>query len=120
MRPNGRNEMRDAFARLEQSSEGDDTHPPLHESIGRALTKHIFTNFSSPEPRDFARLCFAIAEAIAAPQLNAPVFACQHSIVSGNLDADRCDYVRRDGFASAFEFGDFDLERILLTLRIVQ
>lgn len=48
------------------------------------------------------------------------MFACLHSIVSGNLDADRCDYVRRDGFASAFEFGDFDLERILLTLRIVQ
>ena len=89
----------------------------LHESIGRTLTNHIFTNFTEPKPRDFARLCFAIAESIAVPKPDHPLLKCLHSIMSGNLDADRCDYVRRDGLASGFEFGDFDLERILHTLR---
>lgn len=116
----GRGLLKMAFTRLEQQPGAGDTHQQLHESIGRALTKHIFSSFSSQEPRDFAHLCFAIAEGIAAPQPTHPLLACLHSIVSGNLDADRCDYVRRDGLASAFEFGDFDLERILHTLRFVK
>lgn len=91
----------------------------LHESIGRHLMEEIFTKFSD-EHATFAKLCFSVAEAIAAPKQADPLLRCLHTIVSGNLDADRCDYVRRDGLASAFEFGDFDLDRIFSTIRFVK
>lgn len=37
-------------------------------------------------------------------------------IISGNIDADRLDYLRRDSYYSGVSYGEFDLERILHTL----
>jgi len=116
---NSRENIQKAFAALPKKDH-------LHEAIGRALMKHIFTSFSDGNLRDFAILCFAIAEEITEESVKDssstkapnPIISCLHSIVSSDLDADRFDYVRRDGVASAFDFGDFDLERILHTLRI--
>ena len=39
-----------------------------------------------------------------------------HSIVSGNLDADKLDYLRRDSYHIGAKYGEYDLERILNTL----
>ncbi|MGH9424978.1 MAG: hypothetical protein ACRD2L_01535, partial [Terriglobia bacterium] len=74
------------------------------------------------ERREFAIYCFWIAKEIANPGRflkddPSGVVKCLHSIVSGDLDADRCDYVRRDGYASGFEFGDYDIQRILSAVR---
>ncbi|MGX7112286.1 HD domain-containing protein [Gemella cuniculi] len=41
-----------------------------------------------------------------------------NQIVSGQLDADRMDYLLRDSYFSATSYGQFDLERILRTLRV--
>ena len=38
-------------------------------------------------------------------------------IVSGNLDADKLDYLRRDSYFLGVNYGMFDLERIIHTLR---
>ena len=38
-------------------------------------------------------------------------------IVSGNLDADKMDYLRRDSYFLGVHYGMFDLERIIHTLR---
>ncbi len=40
------------------------------------------------------------------------------SMVSSQLDADRMDYLLRDAFFTGTEYGKFDLERILRTLRV--
>ncbi len=40
-----------------------------------------------------------------------------HQIISGNIDADKMDYLRRDSYHSGVTYGNFDLERILFTLR---
>ncbi len=110
-----RGPMRSIFEKLAKLPP-DQPLSHLHEHIGRELTHYIYTNFGD-EPRDFGLLCFSVAEEIASPESGHPLAKSLHSLISGNLDADRCDYVRRDGFASAFEFGDFDLDRILHTLR---
>jgi uncharacterized protein len=94
----------------------------LHERIGRALTLLVFTEVAD-DYEDFGKLCFWIAERIATPELASQdpdgIIACLHSIVSGDtFDADRCDYVLRDGYASGFEFGEYDLTRILQNLRL--
>lgn len=41
-----------------------------------------------------------------------------NQIVSAQLDADRMDYLLRDSYFSATSYGQFDLERILRTLRV--
>jgi uncharacterized protein len=37
-------------------------------------------------------------------------------IISGNIDADKLDYLRRDSYHIGVEYGNFDLERILHTI----
>ena len=89
----------------------------LHEVIGKALMKHIFSR--SREHQLFGLLCFHIACKIAEYREGLKsygVLKCLHSIVSGELDADRCDYVRRDAYESGL-FGDYDIHRILSTVR---
>lgn len=41
-----------------------------------------------------------------------------NQLVSAQLDADRMDYLLRDSYFSATSYGQFDLERILRTLRV--
>ena len=41
-----------------------------------------------------------------------------NQIVSGQLDADRMDYLLRDSYFTATSYGLFDLERILRTMRV--
>ncbi len=42
-----------------------------------------------------------------------------NQIVSGQLDADRMDYLLRDAYFTGTSYGNFDLERIIRTMRIV-
>ncbi len=37
-------------------------------------------------------------------------------IISGNIDADRLDYLRRDSYYAGVSYGEFDIERILHTI----
>lgn len=39
-------------------------------------------------------------------------------IISGQLDADRMDYLLRDAYFTGTKYGEFDLERILRTMRV--
>ena len=41
-------------------------------------------------------------------------------IISGNVDADRLDYLRRDSYHVGVAYGHYDLERILYTLKPVK
>lgn len=40
-------------------------------------------------------------------------------VISGQLDADRMDYLLRDAYFSGTSYGKFDLERMLRTMRVV-
>ncbi len=40
------------------------------------------------------------------------------SIISGQLDADRMDYLLRDAYFTGTKYGEFDIQRILRTMRI--
>lgn len=58
------------------------------------------------------------------PQLVASIITYTHpndllnQIVSGQLDADRMDYLLRDAYFTGTSYGNFDLERILRTMRV--
>src|SRR5258708_2770406 len=94
----------------------------LHEKIGRELTSFVFTEVAGDYAL-FGKFCFSIANKIAIPESASKnpkaVLNCLHSIVSGeSVDPDRCDYALRDGYASSFEFGEYDLTRIIHNLRL--
>jgi HD superfamily phosphohydrolase len=46
------------------------------------------------------------------------VFATLHDIISGEYDADRADYILRDGYMSGTGFGRYDLDRFVQSLRL--
>ena len=98
---------------------------PLHEALGFRLMDHILKT-AIPEGNGFvfAQVCLHLARGIVRERMAGiedpdGVLPALHSLISGPVDADRADYVQRDGYASAFEFGRFDLQRILLSLRLV-
>jgi HD superfamily phosphohydrolase len=98
----------------------------LHELVGSSLTYYVFSELGGGGAQsDYGKFCFWIAVRIANHELavNDPfgVFRCMHAIVSSDgFDADRGDYVLRDGHASSFEFGQYDLTRILDNLKFVR
>lgn len=97
----------------------------LHENVGTALINYIFSEIpETGDRRRFAQFCFWIANRIAneglAKDTPDAVFGCLHKIVSSNgFDSDRGDYVLRDGYASSFDFGEYDLVRVLDNLRFI-
>lgn len=48
--------------------------------------------------------------------INDDKHSLMHSIVSGNLDADKLDYLKRDSYHLGVKYGEYDLERIIHTL----
>lgn len=44
--------------------------------------------------------------------------SCLNQIISGQLDADRMDYLLRDAYFTGTSYGKFDLERCLRTIRL--
>jgi HD superfamily phosphohydrolase len=108
------------FSRL-QNGEGG----ALHEKIGTALIGFVFAEFKGkPAVFNFGQLCFRVASRIAdfEPYGVGPrgILKSLHRIVSCHgFDADRADYVLRDGYASSFDFGEYDLARIIDNLRVV-
>lgn len=94
----------------------------LHEKMGKELVYYVFSHVGG-ELANFGKFCFWIANRILTPERASEdpkgILTCLHSIVSGeSVDADRCDYVLRDGNASSFEFGEYDITRILHNLRL--
>lgn len=65
-----------------------------------------------------------IKEDEALPQNIMLILTHQHSkpmmyqMISSQLDADRMDYLLRDAYETGTSYGNFDLERILRTLRV--
>ncbi|MGM0576806.1 MAG: HD domain-containing protein [Myxococcota bacterium] len=64
-----------------------------------------------------ARLPERVAARIAGTDESAPPYL--REIVSSQLDADRMDYILRDGHMTGVRIGSFDLERILAMLDVV-
>jgi len=48
------------------------------------------------------------------------VFETLHQIISSQIDADRSDYLLRDGSLSGAGFGQYDIDRLLFSMRLKQ
>jgi len=108
----------------------------LHERIGHDLTYLLFEQAFASEPLEAARVSFQVARKILETSeaqtvakihdtggLETPAegaWAWLHTLIAGELDVDRCDYVLRDARGYGFESARFDLQRLIDNVIVVQ
>ena len=99
----------------------------LHELMGRLLTEDLFLRvLKNNEERQFGETCLnlglEISRASKTPKSNDKEkwLSCLQELISGPVDADRLDYIERDSASSGLEFGRFDRDRIVSSMRLYQ
>jgi HD superfamily phosphohydrolase len=101
---------------------------PPHEEIGHQLSKLVFSSMIQSDTSPAKRAVYALAQEILDAQPpyedkqrpRATVLEWMHSLIDGEVDVDRGDYLLRDGRALGFEFAAYDLERLIDNLVLVQ
>lgn len=99
-------------------------HP--HEVIGHELARLVFQGLIQTQA-PAVKAAFALAGKILdvpsgfynQPTPNAGVVEWLHSLVDGEVDVDRADYLLRDARALGFEFAVYDLDRLISNLVLV-
>lgn len=98
-----------------------------HEEIGHALADVVFQLL--PEPRAAVRHVYSLARKIletTPPEVGVfqhqPASALQwlHSLVDGEIDVDRADYLLRDGQALGLDFAQYDLDRLVSSMVLIK
>ncbi len=98
-----------------------------HEEIGHVLANVVFTLL--PESKPAVRHVYSLAKKILdAPEpdygltQHQPASALQwlHSLVDGEIDVDRADYLLRDGQALGLDFAQYDLDRLVANLVLIK
>lgn len=99
-----------------------------HEKVGVELARIIFDDIQNPNSiyasemtRDFPVFCQAacgLALSLLQAESGDPLYALKTSVLAGDFDADRLDYVRRDIQSTGITTTTYDLGRILDGLHI--
>lgn len=124
--------------RLEPSEEyrglAEQTELAIHERIGYRLAHHVQRMLFAEVQDEHLGRAVEVAFSIAKKILEAPsptaagavpssptdgLYRWLHSLIAGELDVDRCDYILRDTRHYGFEFASYDLKRIVDNLVVV-
>lgn len=101
-------------------------HGPFSHSFESVTKTHheTFTDRIILEPTAIHHVLSAVDGAL--PQAIADIIAHRHprrlltQIISSQLDADRMDYLLRDSYFTGVSYGEFDMGRILRTMKVVK
>ena len=99
--------------------------PQPHEQVAHKLAELVLKELFGEQPQEHARIAFESGLRI----LNAPEPALDRSasalewlksLIAGELDSDRADYLLRDGRAFGFEFGAYDSQRLFENVVLIK
>lgn len=127
------NEIKDLNAVLSEEEKVQVMIAGLLHDIGHFPFSHAFEHIYSVSHETFSSriilgdseihdVLFQVDENL--PDVIASIIEYKHpnellsQIISGQLDADRMDYLLRDAYFTGTSYGAFDLERILRTIRV--
>lgn len=85
----------------------------LHEFLGALLLQRV-PAAQEAAGEDLELVVKTLRTAIGDPS----VLGTIHELISFDIDADRCDYLARDGKASGADFGVFDIVRLVESLQL--
>lgn len=104
-------------------------HGKAHENIGHQVGPLVLKDvMEDPRcPSNGAQVVFELTESIlqANPKIKehatdaAAALSWLHSLIDGELDADRCDYILRDARNYGFTFANYDLARLLDNMMVL-
>jgi HD superfamily phosphohydrolase len=116
--------------------EQDTGRDALHERVGHELTYLMLQKAFREDPLEATRVSFGIAREILRASeaqtiekirgeggVETPAeaaWAWLHTLIAGELDVDRCDYVLRDARNYGFESARFDLQRLIDNFIVVR
>ena len=100
---------------------GEDGRPLRHEAYSAAVTRGCFADViaSHPSNRAFGITADHIADLLLGHALD-PALQFWRSLLVGQIDADRMDYLARDSLHAGVAYGRFDTERLALTITAVE
>ena len=93
-----------------------------HEDMTLAIVRRLGTEagvISEDEARDIAAVLSS--EVVRSPRLArlGSLVGILRALVSGEMDADRCDYLLRDSHFTGVSYGMYDLPRLIACLRVL-
>jgi HD superfamily phosphohydrolase len=124
-----------ALYREPEEGSGEAIHELIGYQLAGALFHKLYANvFQGTELDALSRCAVQIADRILtneAPKLEVAltpdnsigpttVWWLLHSLMAGELDVDRCDYLLRDARAYGFEFVSYDLDRLVDNLVVLR
>ncbi len=105
----------------EELMEGEEGDVVSHERYSAGIVKHVLREVIEDHPVNTANYRIR-AEEVTGLLAGEPAPGHQEllwrELISGQLDADRADYLLRDAFHAGVEYGRYDLERMLVCLRL--
>ncbi|HEX8207464.1 MAG TPA: hypothetical protein VF587_15480 [Solirubrobacteraceae bacterium] len=123
-------------ALVRQHPGGEKLHERIGHAVGQLLLRSVFSQLEA-DTQTAARVTFGVAAMIlqtatwdagdpipaeGGPRTPSAEAALRwlRSLIAGELDVDRCDYVLRDARNYGFEFAIYDLTRLADNLTVVQ
>jgi HD superfamily phosphohydrolase len=108
---------------------GEKPHERLGHALARILLEHISQTLPEPGLSPAIQITFTLAQRILeADEVSygtvlptnrtEAVYRWLHTLVDGEVDVDRCDYILRDGRNYGFAFSAFDLDRLIDNLTV--
>ena len=92
-----------------------------HETYSAGIVRHRFSDVidNHPSNRDFGITAHEVAALLLGQDLD-PARAFWRGVLTGQVDADRMDYLIRDSLHSGVAYGRYDWPRIVLTATAVE
>jgi len=100
----------------------DSEHRHEHEEYSAAIVRYILRDVIEDHPINYMNYKIQISdlESIFSQTPTTPNTLMWKNLVSGQMDADRMDYLLRDSFHAGVSYGRYDLDRLSSTVTLCQ